>query len=258
MVSRASMGLSPAAQEPAPAQAGGNLLACWGATRTTPSALALSGGHYSEAVVLTSQRVITNIGIIRDPVAEPWIIAIACPVGLREPLVRGLDPRATDLIRGAGRGGQAGVSDHPRPAPGQAWATPRPFDKLSPSTGSGGHRTHVLRLQGRGSALDRPICAIPTVSSPELVEELILVMSLALYWAVSTGMWDQVSSPTPAEKTTKLSACQTRSQQALLVHARNPPRPQTPSRMHPTLEALGIPTKLIDDQSITDTHLKKI
>jgi hypothetical protein len=29
---------------------------------------------------------------------------------------------------------------------------------------------------------------------------LILVMSLALYWAVSTGMWDQVNNPTPAEK----------------------------------------------------------
>lgn len=29
---------------------------------------------------------------------------------------------------------------------------------------------------------------------------LILVMSLALYWAVSTGMWDAVQNPTPAEK----------------------------------------------------------
>jgi hypothetical protein len=25
-------------------------------------------------------------------------------------------------------------------------------------------------------------------------------MSLALYWAVSTGMWDQVNNPIPAEK----------------------------------------------------------
>jgi hypothetical protein len=29
---------------------------------------------------------------------------------------------------------------------------------------------------------------------------LILVMSLALYWAVSTGMWDQANNPIPAEK----------------------------------------------------------
>jgi hypothetical protein len=25
-------------------------------------------------------------------------------------------------------------------------------------------------------------------------------MALALYWAVSTGMWDQANNPTPAEK----------------------------------------------------------
>ena len=32
------------------------------------------------------------------------------------------------------------------------------------------------------------------------LERLILVMSLALYWAVSTGLWDAVHHPTPAEK----------------------------------------------------------
>ena len=32
------------------------------------------------------------------------------------------------------------------------------------------------------------------------LSRLILVMSLALYWAVSTGIWDQVNNPTPAEK----------------------------------------------------------
>jgi hypothetical protein len=35
---------------------------------------------------------------------------------------------------------------------------------------------------------------------PDRLARLILVMSLALYWAVSTGMWDQVNNPTPAEK----------------------------------------------------------
>jgi hypothetical protein len=35
---------------------------------------------------------------------------------------------------------------------------------------------------------------------PDRLARLILVMSLALYWAVSTGMWDHRNSPTPAEK----------------------------------------------------------
>ena len=56
----------------------GNLVARWGATKTTTGALALSGCHYFEAVVLTGKRVTTNIGIIRDPGhAEPWIIAMS-------------------------------------------------------------------------------------------------------------------------------------------------------------------------------------
>ncbi len=35
---------------------------------------------------------------------------------------------------------------------------------------------------------------------PERLGRLILVMALALYWAVSTGMWDAIRNPTPAEK----------------------------------------------------------
>ncbi|MEI6108193.1 MAG: transposase [Opitutae bacterium] len=35
---------------------------------------------------------------------------------------------------------------------------------------------------------------------PDRVARLILVMALALYWAVSTGMWDQAENPAPAEK----------------------------------------------------------
>ncbi len=60
----------------------GNLLARWGATKTTTGALALSGGHYFEAVALTGQRVTTNSGVIRDPGhAEPWIIAMSAKPG---------------------------------------------------------------------------------------------------------------------------------------------------------------------------------
>ncbi len=35
---------------------------------------------------------------------------------------------------------------------------------------------------------------------PDRVARLILVMALALYWAVSTGMWDAAENPSPAEK----------------------------------------------------------
>lgn len=38
------------------------------------------------------------------------------------------------------------------------------------------------------------------IRHPERLARLILVMALALYWAVSTGMWDAANNPTPAEK----------------------------------------------------------
>jgi hypothetical protein len=38
------------------------------------------------------------------------------------------------------------------------------------------------------------------IQYPDRLGRLILVMSLALYWAVSTGMWDATENPTPAEK----------------------------------------------------------
>ena len=82
MVSRSRVGRSAAAQEPALAKAGGNLVARCGTTKTTTGGLALAGGHYFEAVALTGQRVTTNIGIIRDPGhAEPWIIAMSAKPG---------------------------------------------------------------------------------------------------------------------------------------------------------------------------------
>ena len=38
------------------------------------------------------------------------------------------------------------------------------------------------------------------IQYPDRLGRLILVMSLALYWAVSTGMWDEAENPTPSEK----------------------------------------------------------
>ncbi len=35
---------------------------------------------------------------------------------------------------------------------------------------------------------------------PQRLARLILVMALALYWAVSTGMWDAANNSVPAEK----------------------------------------------------------
>src|SRR3954447_26814836 len=53
-----------------------------GTTRTTTGALALSGGHYFENIILTGKRITTNLGIIRDPGhTEPWIIAMSAKPG---------------------------------------------------------------------------------------------------------------------------------------------------------------------------------
>ncbi len=38
------------------------------------------------------------------------------------------------------------------------------------------------------------------IQYPDRLGRLILVMSLALYWAVSTGMWDAAENPTPSEE----------------------------------------------------------
>jgi hypothetical protein len=38
------------------------------------------------------------------------------------------------------------------------------------------------------------------IQHPDRLARLILVMALALYWAVSTGMWDQAKNPLPVEK----------------------------------------------------------
>jgi hypothetical protein len=71
------------AQKPRPALGGGasccdrgwdyrlrlksNLVARLGATRTTTGALALSGGHYFENIILTGKRITTNLGIESSP-----------------------------------------------------------------------------------------------------------------------------------------------------------------------------------------------
>jgi hypothetical protein len=38
------------------------------------------------------------------------------------------------------------------------------------------------------------------IERTDRLDRLVLVLSLALYWAVSTGMWDAMENKTPAEK----------------------------------------------------------
>jgi DDE family transposase len=135
----------------------GNLVARLGTTRTTTGALALSGGHYFENIVLTGKRITTNLGIIRDPGhTEPWIIAMSAKPGYLTTLGYaarwGIEPMFSDFK----------------------------------SRGFGLQQTH-LRY-------------------PDRLARLILVMALALYWAVSTGMWDQANNPAPAEKNTRTAS----------------------------------------------------
>src|SRR3954465_3840434 len=134
-----------------------NLIARLGATRTTTGALALSGGHYFENIILTGKRITTNLGIIRDPGhTEPWIIAMSAKPGYLTTLGYaarwGIEPLFSDFK----------------------------------SRGFGLQQTH-LRY-------------------PDRLSRLILVMALALYWAVSTGMWAHPNNPAPAEKNTRTAS----------------------------------------------------
>ena len=38
------------------------------------------------------------------------------------------------------------------------------------------------------------------ITRTDRLDRLVLVLALALHWAVSTGMWDAVANRTPAEK----------------------------------------------------------
>lgn len=60
------------------------------------------------------------------------------------------------------------------------------------------------------------------IHHPDRVGRLILVMALALYWAVSTGLWDAVHHATPSEKKCSGSTQKGGPQQNLVVHPRAP------------------------------------
>src|SRR4051794_6896868 len=68
---------------------------------------------------------------------------------------------------------------------------------------------------------------------PGRLDRLILVMALALFWAVSTGMWDAAHRPTRAEKTLPRQTPKLRPIPHLLVQARAPAHPHLPSSDDP-------------------------
>lgn len=47
------------------------------------------------------------------------------------------------------------------------------------------------------------------IKRTDRIDRLMLVLSLALHWAVSTGMWDRIENKTPAEKKTRRSNAKT-------------------------------------------------
>ncbi len=56
------------------------------------------------------------------------------------------------------------------------------------------------------------------IQYPERLGRLILIMALALYWSVSTGLWDARHHPTPSEKKPEKPAKESGTQQNFVVH----------------------------------------
>ena len=95
----------------------------------------------------------------------------------------------------------------------------------------------ILDFKTRGCSLEDN-----RIRLPERLDHLVLVMALALYWAVSTGMWDAVDRPTPAKKTSRATAAKLRQNDHLGLHQRHPTnsdRPSTTLGATTPLECLG-------------------
>ena len=77
---------------------------------------------------------------------------------------------------------------------------------------------------------------------PERLDHLVLVMALALYWAVSTGMWDAADRPTPAEKNSPRNGRETTpepSPRSSQRHPTNSDRPLTTLDPTTSVKRLG-------------------
>jgi hypothetical protein len=81
------------------------------------------------------------------------------------------------------------------------------------------------------------------------LDRLILVMALALYWAVSTGQWDALHHATPSEKNRSRSTQESGPQPNLLVHQGPPPHRQDRPILPAAPAPLGGAAKLMDGKS---------
>src|SRR3712207_473277 len=84
------------------------------------------------------------------------------------------------------------------------------------------------------------------IGHADRLNRLLLVMALALYWAVSTGLWDAVHHPTPGEKKLSRSTPKGGPQQDFVVHPRAPADCQAHAVMLATSATLGRAPELID------------
>ena len=81
---------------------------------------------------------------------------------------------------------------------------------------------------------------------PDRVERLILFMAVALYWAVSTGMWDAHTNPTPAKKRPARQAEESRPIPDLLLQTRPPRNSPMPAHRNQSPRTLADLDKLRD------------
>jgi len=76
-------------------------------------------------------------------------------------------------------------------------------------------------------------------SQIERTDRLVLVLALALYWAVSTGLWDALENRAPAEKSCGSAKQECRPQLDVAVQAWPTPNPFLPSTPHRSATSLG-------------------
>jgi hypothetical protein len=99
-------------------------------------------------------------------------------------------------------------------------------------------------FKSRGFGLDDT-----QIRYPDRLARLVLVMALALYCAVSTGLWDQANHPLPAEVRPARKRPKKVARSLLLLHPRTAPHREPASGCLALTNPLGrIRMKLIDAQ----------
>jgi hypothetical protein len=86
------------------------------------------------------------------------------------------------------------------------------------------------------------------LQTPDRLSRLLLVMRLALYFAVSTGHWDAVANPTVDEKSAPPTAWKPEPRPVIMVHQNAPAHRQDGHVRVAATTALGIRMKLMGAQ----------